>query len=98
MAQPIGHLSAERETPLADVTATAPGRTMMYMGRALTTAMQWVRDRLRRGRPSRPPEAGVREPRRPRPTLPAAAIALAEPRTEVRRWIRLRNLRDTDGA
>ncbi len=28
--------------------------------------------------------------------MPAAAIALAEPRTEVRRLIRLRNLRDTD--
>jgi hypothetical protein len=28
--------------------------------------------------------------------MPAAAIALAEPRTEARRWIRLRNLRDTD--
>jgi hypothetical protein len=30
--------------------------------------------------------------------MPAAAIALAEPRTQVRRWIKLRNLRDTDGA
>jgi hypothetical protein len=42
----------------------------------------------------RPDAAGVREPRRPKPTLPAAAVALAEPRTEIRRRIRLRNLRD----
>jgi hypothetical protein len=69
------------------------------MSTALTAAFQKARDLLsRRWRPSRPPEAGVREPRRPRPTLPAAAIALSEPRTEVRRWVRLRNLRDTDNA
>jgi len=30
--------------------------------------------------------------------MPAAAIALDEPRTVVRRWIKLRNLRDTDNA
>jgi hypothetical protein len=40
-----------------------------------------------RGR--RPPPAGVREPRRPRPTLPAAAVALAEPRTARQRRIKL---------
>jgi len=68
------------------------------MGIRLTAALGWVRDRLRRRRPARPPDAGVREPRRPRPTMPAAAIALAEPRTEVRRRIRLRNLRDSDEA
>ena len=68
------------------------------MGTVLTAALQWVRDLLRGRRPSRPPDGVVREPRRPRPTLPAAAIALAEPRTEVRRLIRLRNLRDTDKA
>ena len=34
-----------------------------------------------------PPEAGVREPRRPKPTLPGAAVALAEPRTGIRRWL-----------
>lgn len=71
---------------------------MKDMGNLLTAALQWVRDLLRGRRPSRPPEVGVREPRRPKPTLPAAAIALAEPRTEVRRVIRLRNLRDTDEA
>lgn len=38
--------------------------------------------------------AGVREPRRPKPTLPTAAIALAEPRTERRQRIRLTNLRE----
>jgi hypothetical protein len=44
----------------------------------------------------RPPieEAGVREPRRPKPTLPAAAVALDEPRTEVRRWLKLTTRRD----
>jgi hypothetical protein len=52
----------------------------------LVTVLQRLIDRLtRRGR--RPPPAGVREPRRPRPTLPAAAVALAEPPT--RRRIRL---------
>jgi len=66
------------------------------MGTALTAVLAWIRDLLRRRRPTRPPTAGVREPRRPRPTLPAAAIALAEPRTDVRRRIRLRNLRDTE--
>ena len=40
-----------------------------------------------RGR--RPPPAGVREPRRPRPTLPSAAVALAQPRTARQRRIRL---------
>ena len=52
--------------------------------------------RLRRlfGRfwPGGPPSAGVREPRHPRPTLPAAAVALAEPRTRQRirlsHWLR----------
>ena len=69
---------------------------MKHMGTALAIAVRWIRDLLSRSRPSRPPDAGVREPRRPRPTLPAAAIALAEPRIDVRRWIRLRNLHDTD--
>jgi hypothetical protein len=63
--------------------------------KALTAPVRWARDYQHRGR-QQPPEAGVREPRRPRPTLPAAAIALDEPRTEVRRWIRLTNRRDTD--
>jgi len=49
----------------------------------LVTVLQQLIDRLtKRGR--RPPPAAVREPRRPRPTLPAAAVALAEPRTRRR--------------
>jgi hypothetical protein len=69
---------------------------MDRMGTSLAVALRWILDRLRGRRPSLPPTAGVREPRKPRPTMPASAIALAEPRTEVRRLIRLRNLRDTD--
>ena len=45
-----------------------------------------LRRLFRRG--YRPPPAGVREPRRPRPVLPAASVALAEPR--VRLWHRFR--------
>jgi hypothetical protein len=44
----------------------------------------------RRWRPG-PDPAGVREPRRPRPTLPVASVALAEPRTTLVRRIRLRS-------
>jgi hypothetical protein len=54
----------------------------------LTAALRWM-SRYPRGRRSRPPLAGVREPRRPKPALPAAAIALDEPRTEIRHRIRL---------
>jgi hypothetical protein len=57
-------------------------QALARMGRA-------VADRVMRWR-GRPPElAGVREPRRPKPTPPAAAVALAEPRTRPRhlRWI-----------
>jgi hypothetical protein len=49
----------------------------------LIAAFRWL-SRYSRGRRSRPPAVGVREPRRPKPTLPAAAIALDEPRTPVR--------------
>jgi hypothetical protein len=68
---------------------------------ALTAPARWINDRLGRlgrwrWRP-RPDLAGVREPRRPRPTLPAAAVALAEPRTELRRRIRLRSDRPKNG-
>jgi len=59
-------------------------RTLADLARAVT-------DRVMRWR-GRPPElAGVREPRRPRPTLPAAAVALAEPRAGLRRWIKLKD-------
>jgi hypothetical protein len=53
---------------------------------ALTAPARWVLDRLRpragsgRGRGGTgPPGAGVREPRRPLPDLPAGAMALPEP-------------------
>jgi hypothetical protein len=44
-----------------------------------------VVDRVMRWRGRPPEEAGVREPRRPKPTPPAAAVALAEPPTRLRR-------------
>ena len=53
---------------------------------ALTAPARWLLDRIkpraggRRGRGGNgPPGAGVREPRRPLPDLPAAAMALPEP-------------------
>jgi hypothetical protein len=52
---------------------------------ALTAPSRWLLDRAsghrHRGSRGGPPAAGVREPRRPRPGLPSAAVALAEPRT-----------------
>jgi hypothetical protein len=57
--------------------------TLAHLGRAVADQfMRW------RGHP--PELAGVREPRRPRPTPPAASVALLEPRTPLRRWFRLR--------
>jgi hypothetical protein len=55
---------------------------------ALTAPARWVLDHLRpfagsrrgRGGNGGPPGAGVREPRRPMPDLPAGAMALPEPR------------------
>jgi hypothetical protein len=55
-----------------------------------------VTDRVQRWRGHPPEEAGVREPRRPKPTLPAAAVALAEPRADMFRWIKLTRRHDTD--
>ena len=52
---------------------------------ALTAPARWLLDRIkpcagRRGRGGNgPPGAGVREPRRPLPDLPAGAMALPEP-------------------
>jgi hypothetical protein len=53
---------------------------------ALTAPARWVLDRLRprvggrgNGNGRNGPDAGVREPRRPRPDLPSAAVALDEP-------------------
>jgi hypothetical protein len=52
---------------------------------ALARRRRAIVDRIMRWRGHPPELAGVREPRRPRPTLPAAAIALAEPRPGLRR-------------
>ena len=51
----------------------------------LTRVSRAVVDRYMRWRGHPPEEAGVREPRRPRPTLPAASVALLEPRSGLRR-------------
>jgi len=59
---------------------------------ALSAPVRWARDRYWPWR-RRPPKAGVCEPRRPKPTLPGAAVALAEPRAHVRRRIKLLNRR-----
>jgi hypothetical protein len=58
--------------------------------KALTRVTRAVVDRIMRWRGHPPEEAGVREPRRPKPTLPAAAVALAEPRTGLRRRRRIK--------
>ena len=49
-----------------------------------------------RNRRGWPPLAGVREPLRPKPTLPAAAVALDEPRTALKRRIRLNKRHPND--
>jgi hypothetical protein len=59
------------------------------------TALQWVRDHLPKWR-RRPPTVGVREPRRPKPSLPAAAVALKEPRVGLMHWIKLGSRRPGD--
>lgn len=53
----------------------------------MVASWQRMVDRIRNRR--RPPLAGVREPLRPKPTLPAAAVALDEPRIALKRRIRL---------
>jgi len=63
----------------------------------LTTAVRTVTDRVKRWRGHPPEEAGVREPRRPRPGRPAAGVALDEPRIALyRRWMRSNGGRETD--
>jgi hypothetical protein len=64
--------------------------------RALASLARAAIDRVKRWRGRPPEEAGVREPRRPRPTLPAAAVALAEPRVGLHRWFKLTGRSDTD--
>jgi hypothetical protein len=61
---------------------------------ALASMARAAIDRVKRWRGRPPEDAGVREPRRPRPTLPVAAVALAEPR--VGRWFKLTRRNGTD--
>jgi hypothetical protein len=71
------------------IALTAPGRWAMDRTTALSSAASGRRGfghsggRGRRGG-GWPPPADVREPRRPKPTAPAGAVALAEPRQQVR--------------
>ena len=62
---------------------------------ALTWPARWVVDRIKRWH-RRPPTAGVREPRRPKPSLPSLAVALDEPRSGLHRWVKLTGRRDND--
>jgi hypothetical protein len=64
----------------------------------MAAALRRVLDRIRNWRRRSPPPAGVREPRRPKPTPPAAAVALEEPRVRTARWIRLVSRRSEDQA
>jgi hypothetical protein len=64
--------------------------------RNVAAALRRVLDRIRNWGRRSPPPAGVREPRRPKPSLPAAAVALKEPTVRTTRWIRLVNRR-SDG-
>jgi hypothetical protein len=63
---------------------------------ALTDLARSATDRVKRWRGHPPEKEGVREPRRPKPSQPGAAVALAEPRTGPHRWIRLTGRRDAD--
>jgi hypothetical protein len=69
------------------------GERRSSLGDRLNAAIRSVTDRVRRWRGQPPPEeAGVREPRRPRPSPPAAGIALHEPRIALyRRWMKRRD-------
>jgi hypothetical protein len=70
------------------------GKRRRWLRDALGAAVRSVTDRVKRWRGQPPEEAGVREPRRPRPSPPAAGIALDEPRIALyRRW-----MRRTDGG
>jgi hypothetical protein len=68
------------------IALTAPERWALDRVRGLTTAGSGRRGFGRSGRRggNGPPPAGVREPRRPLPSAPAGAIALAEPRLQHR--------------
>jgi hypothetical protein len=68
------------------IALTAPERWALDQVSVLATAGSGRRGfgRFRGRGGSGPPLAGVREPRRPRPSAPAGAIALAEPRLQHR--------------
>lgn len=103
--EPPGPLAELIDGPHAGPSAAKSGCILTDMGQghrnpvriALTAPARWVLDRIKRGR-GRPPAAGVREPRRPKPSLPAAAVALDEPRVGLRRRLRLTSRRDSDRA
>jgi len=62
------------------IAVTAPERWALDQVRGL----RWGGRGFGRRRGDWPPPAGVREPRRPKPGAPAGAIALAEPKLELR--------------
>jgi hypothetical protein len=64
---------------------------------ALSSAARSLAGRVARWRRHPPDDSGVREPRRPRPTLPGSAVALAEPRTRRRIRLRVFGRRDDGG-
>ena len=70
-------------------------RQRRHPARRSLAALQWILDHLPK-RQKRPPTAGVREPRRPKPTLPAAAVALKEPRVGLMHRIKLGSRRPGD--
>ena len=84
-------ITQRRQVHNQDMTREYLHRTSRIPG----TALQWVRDHLPKWR-RRPPTAGVREPRRPKPSLPAAAVALKEPRVGLMHWIKLGSRRPGD--
>ena len=79
-----------QRSPPVRFRRTAPLHALLFnpFWIALTAPARWLLDRLRplagsrrgRGGNGGPPGAGVREPRRPLPDLPAGAMALPEPR------------------
>jgi hypothetical protein len=87
---PVGKL-AGRQMHNQDMTREYLHRTWRIPG----TALQWIGDHLPKWR-RRPPTVGVREPRRPKPSLPAAAVALKEPRVGLMHRIKLGSRRPGD--
>jgi hypothetical protein len=65
------------------IALTAPERWAINHVRGLSSGGRGL-GRFGRWRGNGPPPAGVREPRRPVPSAPAGAIALAEPRQQQR--------------